>query len=293
MTFNQGVRIDSSKVQRRGRGGKAGAVGGGGLLTVVVLLLLSYATGVDWMPLAGGSAAYEAPTEAVDVEEIECSTGQDANTSEECRMIGTANALDTYWGSTLRDYESPGVVLFTDSTMSGCGQATAATGPFYCPADETIYLDTAFFDVLRGQYGAQTGSLAQMYVLAHEWGHHVSNLTGSLDQGNRESGATGGSVRLELQADCYAGSWVGSASTVPEESTGVPYLMPVTEDQISDALEAAASIGDDHIMEQAGQRVNPDRFTHGSSEQRQKWFLTGYEEGPAACDTFAVSAADL
>lgn len=293
MTFNQGVRIDSSKVQRRGRGSKAGAVGGGGLLTVVVLLLLSYATGVDWMPLAGGSAAHETPVEAVDVEDIECSTGKDANASEECRMIGTANALDTYWGSTLRGYESPGVVLFTDSTMSGCGQATAATGPFYCPADETIYLDTGFFDVLRGQYGAQTGSLAQMYVLAHEWGHHISNLTGSLDQGNRDSGATGGSVRLELQADCYAGSWVGNASTVPEASTGTPFLMPVTEDQIADALEAAASIGDDHIMEQAGQRVNPDRFTHGSSEQRQKWFLTGYEEGPAACDTFAVSSADL
>lgn len=294
MSFNENVRINTSKVERRGRGKVVGAVGGGGLLMALAVLFISQVTGIDLTPLTqqpatGGYVQHDSQP----LDEIDCSTGASANESEECRMIATTDALDVYWDGTVQGYEAPGVILFTDSTMSACGPATADTGPFYCPADTSIYLDTGFFDVLRGQFGAQTGSLAQMYVLAHEWGHHISNLTGYLDQGNRGSGATGGSVRLELQADCFAGAWVGNASKVPEPTTGIPYLKPVSEEQIMDALDAAAAIGDDHIMETSGQAVNPDRFTHGTSEQRQRWFLTGFEEGPAACDTFAVDGRIL
>lgn len=293
MSFNEGVRLDTSKVQKRGPGGKAGAVGLGGLLTVLVLGFLSQYIGFDLTPLAGDIAQTTTTTSTAQLEDIDCATGADANASEECRMVGAADAIDTYWASVVRGYRPPGVVLFTSTTNTGCGLATAATGPFYCPVDQSIYLDTGFFETLRQDFGAETGSLAQMYILAHEWGHHISNLTGTLDQGNRGQGATGGSVRLELQADCYAGSWVGSASTVPEETTGIPFLKAVTQSEIDDALDAAAAVGDDHIMEISGRSVRPDRFTHGSSAQRQKWFMEGFRGGPAHCDTFSVAGADL
>jgi len=183
-------------------------------------------------------------------------------------------------------------VLYDGQTQSGCGTASSATGPFYCPSDQAIYLDVAFFDTLSGDYGASDGSLAQMYVLAHEWGHHISNLIGTLQQAGRETGPASGSVRLELQADCFAGAWVKDASTVTDDA-GVPFLQPVTQQQIADAMSAAAAVGDDHIMESAGVEVNPERFTHGTSEQRQRWFQAGYRSGPAACGTFDVPASEL
>lgn len=293
MSFNQGVRIDASKVQRRGRGATAGAVGLVGVVTFLALALLSQFVGLDLTPLAADALQTSSVATDGSVQELKCETGADANANAECRMVGAADAIDTYWQSAVKGYRAPDVVLFSGATASSCGMADAATGPFYCPADETIYLDTGFFDTLQTDFGAQTGSLAQMYVLAHEWGHHISNITGSLQQAGRSSGSAGGSVRTELQADCYAGSWVGSASTIPEQSTGQPFLQPVTQAQIDDALDAAAAIGDDHIMEIAGQRVNPDRFTHGSSVQRQRWFMTGYSGGPTTCDTYSVSSSNL
>ena len=184
-----------------------------------------------------------------------------------------------------------------DTDLPPCGfepfsYSDIAANAFYCPSDESIYIDTAFFGTLSRNYGASEGPLAQMYVLAHEWGHHISNLTGSLQQVGRETGASSGSVRLELQADCYAGAWVRDASSTTD-SAGVPLMKPVTQSEITDALSAAAAVGDDHIQDLSGQRVNPDGFTHGTSEQRQRWFLVGYQTGPTACDTFSVSASEL
>ena len=184
----------------------------------------------------------------------------------------------------------PAAEAFEGQTTTGCGAASASTGPFYCPPDQTIYLDLGFYDVLQSQFGAQDGPLAEMYVTAHEYGHHVQNLTGVMDQAQRQgTGAESDSVRVELQADCYAGMWVGNAATQVDPDTGVTFLEPITTDQLQQALSAAEAVGDDHIQQQSGGGVNPDSWTHGSSEQRQRWFTTGYEQGTlAACDTFAT-----
>lgn len=292
MTFNENVTIDSSKVQRRSGARRGVAIGGGGLLGILLLALASQFFGVDLTPLADTLVPAEsAPAETLPT--TECATGADANADDECRMIGAANSIDAFWATQMKGYTPPEVILFSDTTSSGCGTATAATGPFYCPPDQSIYMDTAFFATLRKDFGASAGSLAQMYVLAHEWGHHISNLTGAMDGLDRSSGATSGSVRLELQADCYAGAWVKDASTVVDSDTGVPFLKPVSKSEITDALDAAAAVGDDNIMERSAGYVNPDAFTHGSSEQRQRWFLEGYQDGALACDTFSVAGDDL
>jgi predicted metalloprotease len=176
---------------------------------------------------------------------------------------------------------------------TGCGPATTAVGPFYCPVDQTAYFDTDFFQELVDRFGSSGGPFAQEYVVAHEYGHHVQNLQGVLGRSQQGAqGAGGNGVRTELQADCYAGIWAHYASTVKQESTGVPYLEPLSDKDIADALSAAASVGDDRIQKQATGRVNPESWTHGSSEQRQKWFTIGYQTGdPKQCDTF--SAPDL
>lgn len=293
MTFNPDSNIGSGKASRRGRNTGI-AVGGGGIV-VVILALISPLLGVDLSglaPLFGGDTGQTQPGATDDLSN--CKTGADANSDVECRMKGASASLDAYWSGMFAQerigYRSPAdLVLFTGSTSTGCGQATSAVGPFYCPTDQTIYLDTGFFDDLRGQFGANGGPLAEMYVVAHEWGHHIQNLLGTMDDLNlQDTGPTSDSVRLELQADCYAGSWVKDASTVPD-SAGVPFLQPITQQQIDDALNAAQVIGDDRIQEQATGQVNPESWTHGSSAERQKWFATGYEQGPNACQTFGGS----
>ena len=292
MTFNENARIDTSKVQRR-RGGRTAAIGGGSLIGVIVLYFASQLLGVDLTPLqsafSGGSNSSSEQTVALD----ECQTGADANENDVCRMAAATDSLDVFWADQFESgYRAPEVILYTDYTESGCGTASAAIGPFYCPADESIYLDTAFFATLRTDFGASAGPLAQMYVLAHEWGHHISNLTGQLAQVGRDSGPASGSVRLELQADCYAGAWVRDASSV-RDAAGNTFMMPVTQQELADAMNAASVIGDDYLQQRAGQQINPDGFTHGSSEQRGRWLMTGYESGATACDTFSVPAGSL
>lgn len=283
MTFNDNSSIDPSKVSRRGRNTGI-AVGGGGLL-VVGLFILSQVLGVDLTGLAGTGTG----TQGEDAPVSQCTTGEQANASIDCLMAGAADSLDTYWSTELPTlgvtYTSTHVVLFTDQTNTGCGGATTAVGPFYCPTDQTIYLDTAFYDELRDRFGASGGPLAEMYVVAHEWGHHVQNISGimnGLDLQN--TGPASDSVRLELQADCFAGAWVGAASTIKDEN-GVTFLQPVTPQQINDALSAAAAVGDDRIQPGA----SSESWTHGSSESRQKWFEAGYSGGPNACNTFEVA----
>ncbi len=291
MTFNPDSNIGGGKISQRGRGAGL-AVGGGGILALI-LAIASPLLGVDLTPLSGMFGGDSSQSQTGPVDNLEqCQTGADANSNVACLMKGAAASLDAYWSGMFAkegiSYRSPAdFVLFSGSTSTGCGTASSATGPFYCPNDETIYVDTSFFDELRSQFGANGGPLAEMYVVAHEWGHHIQKVLGTMDNLNLQAtGPDSDSVRLELQADCYGGSWARDASTVPD-SSGVPFLQPITQDQINDALNAASVIGDDRIQEQATGQVNPESWTHGSSAERVKWFSTGFKSGPTACDTFS------
>ena len=286
MTFRPDVNLDPGQVRdvrgsRRVRGG--GIALGGGLGTIVIIALVLLMGGNLGDILGGGLGA--APPEGPVSSEIasECQTGADANERQDCRIVGTVNSLQAYWTDAFaasgREYAQATTTLFTDGVDTACGAASSAVGPFYCPLDQTIYIDLGFFEQLETRFGAEGGPFAEMYVLAHEYGHHVQNLLGLLEQG-RDAGEEGGAVRTELQADCFAGVWGANAV-----ETG--YLAPLTRDQINQALDAAAVIGDDRIQEQTQGQVNPETWTHGSSEQRQQWFSTGLEQGSAdACDTF-------
>ncbi|MBT1676248.1 KPN_02809 family neutral zinc metallopeptidase [Curtobacterium aurantiacum] len=297
MTFNDDSQLRGGKVKRRGR---TAAIGGGavGVGAIVVFLIMQF-TGVDLSGIVGGGnglTTIQQEGESPDAAP-ECRTGRDANLRVECRMEGAAESLDAYWTSEARSlgitYSGPEFFLFQDSTDTACGQASAATGPFYCPPDRAIFLDTAFYDDLQSQYGSSGGPLAQMYVVAHEWGHHVQQLQGSFASTDRSgTGASSGSVRVELQADCYAGAWVGDAATT-EDANGETFFEPITRAQITDALSAASAVGDDSIQERATGRVDPDSFTHGSSEQRQRWFLRGYQQGATSCDTLSIPGSAL
>lgn len=286
MTFNDNARINPDKVSRRGRNTGI-AVGGGSTLLVVGLFIASQVLGVDLTGLVGGGATSGEQEQGQAL--TECTTAEKANSDIDCRIAGAADSLDTYWEGEIDGYRTTNVVLFTDQVNTGCGGATSATGPFYCPADESIYVDTAFYDDLRSRFGSSGGPLAEMYVIAHEWGHHIQNSTGIMEGLDRQTkGPSSDSVRLELQADCFAGAWVGAASTITDDD-GEVFLDPVTDAQIADALSAASAIGDDRIQESTQGEVTPESWTHGSSDKRQEWFTTGLNGGPDSCNTFEVA----
>jgi predicted metalloprotease len=273
--FDDGVRLDTSQVRDRRGGGRGVALGGGGL--GLVGLLLAVVLGVNPADLLSDSGAAPADGAVTDLDE-RCRTGADAERDSDCRTVALANSIQDYWSSALRDYQEADTVLFSGRTSSGCGPASSQTGPFYCPADGLIYLDLSFFTELSTTYGANDGAFAQAYVIAHEYGHHVQNLLGVHGDGGQ--GATSQSVRVELQADCYAGIWAHHAA-----ATG--YLTRVTDQDIRDGLSAAAAVGDDRIQREFNGSVDEGSFTHGTSAQRQKWFTTGYRTGtPRSCDTF-------
>jgi predicted metalloprotease len=285
MTFNPNTPLDPGQVSdRRGMGGRGGlAIGGGG---IGLILLLAYTllggNPNDLGPLLEPQGAVVQPEGSAIA--TDCKTGQDANARDDCRILGYVNSVQKYWTEAFqtsgKTYQPVDTVLFSGGTSSGCGTATSASGPFYCPVDKLVYLDLDFFKELRSRFGASGGSLAQGYVIAHEYGHHVQDLLDALQVGGNDTGAEGRSVRTELQADCYAGVWANHAAATK-------YLEPLTEAQIADALDAARAVGDDRIQEATTGQVNPDGWTHGSSEQRQKWFKTGYQSGdPSSCDTF-------
>ena len=291
MTFNRDADIGEGRVSKRGKA--TAAVGGG--LGLVALLLVGQLLGVDLTGFIGGEGD---GSTASTISLEKCQTGADANEDAECRVVGAAASLDDYWGEAAPvlgiDYRPPtDVVLFDQAVQTGCGSATSATGPFYCPLDERIYIDITFYDELRRRFGAQGGPLAEMYIVAHEWGHHIQQIAGILEATrDGQTGPTSNAVRVELQADCFAGAWAGAASSTEDES-GTPFLQPITDAEVRDALSAAAAVGDDRIQEQTQGRVTPHSFTHGTSEQRQRWFLTGFRQGAAACDTFAVGGSEL
>lgn len=288
MSFNEGMQIDTSTASSSGGGGMGMAVGGGGLglLILIGALLLGVDPGRVMNQQQTNTGGYSAP--GFDLSQ--CKTGADANKYVQCRVVATGNSVDAVWKQLMQGYTRPHVRLFTGSVDTGCGPATTAVGPFYCPVDQTAYFDTDFFKELVDKFGSSGGPFAQEYVVAHEYGHHVQQLQGILGRSQQGAkGAGGNGVRTELQADCYAGIWAHYASTVKQESTGVPYLQPLSDQDISDALSAAASVGDDRIQKEATGRVNPESWTHGSSEQRQHWFTVGYQTGdPKKCDTFAA-----
>jgi uncharacterized protein len=274
MRFKRGAKLDPSQVSvRRGPGL---AVGGGGI-GILVALVAALVFGVDVFD-QGGTGTQPAATLS------ECRTGADANARRECRIVGTVNSIQAYWEQTLApgDYQEADTVVFSGATQTGCGSATSAVGPFYCPPDTQIYLDLGFFQTLEQQLGARGGPFAEAYVLAHEYGHHVQNLAGTLDRA-RDGGTGPGSaaIAVELQADCFAGAWASNAV-----STG--FIAELTPDDIARGLDAAAAVGDDRIQQRTQGQVNPETWTHGSAEQRQRWFTTGYRTGdPGACRTFA------
>lgn len=290
MTFNDNARVGGHSAKRRGRGA---AIAGGGVagLGVIAVLLLNLFTGGDFSGFLPTDDAGQASGGESEI--AECDTGADANARDDCRLAAATLAVDQYWEGELREYRPPTPIIVDGSTSTPCGTASNQTGPFYCPADETVYIDPTFFSLLRERFDATGGPLAQLYVLAHEYAHHVQYITGVFEQyPPGDSGPDSNGVRLELQADCLAGAWVGAMSEQVDEN-GTPFLQAPTEAQIQDALNAAATVGDDHIQEVSTGRVSPETWTHGSSEQRQGWFQTGYREGPAACDTFAVDGSQL
>lgn len=288
MDFNDRARLDTSRVRdsrgRRGPGGRGLAVGGGGL--GLVGLLIALALGIDPAQLGGsGLDTLGGGTGVVDeASDARCRTGADADVDDSCRVVGIDNSLYDYWSQTVQGFTPATTEVFTGSVQTGCGAATSAVGPFSCPADAGIYLDLGFFEQLRTTYGARGGDFAQAYVLAHEYGHHVQNLTGQSERSRQlpeQQGPQGASTRLELQADCYAGAWTANASA--------DGFLTVDDTDIAEGLSAAAAVGDDRIQEAAQGRVDPESWTHGSAEQRQRWFTTGLRTGdPAQCDTFAV-----
>jgi uncharacterized protein len=296
MRFRRGARLDTGQVTdvrgRRMAGPGGVAVGGGGLgLVGLVIYIL-----ITVLSNGGGGLGQLSPLEdqrvgqgdtPADISQ-ECRTGADANRREDCRIVAVVNSVQKFWDGVFqrsnRQYQYVDTVFFTDQVQTGCGLASSQVGPFYCPEDHLVYIDLGFFDELQSRFGVGSAPFVQAYVLAHEYGHHVQDQLGVLGKirGDRQ-GPESLAVRSELQADCYGGVWAAHAV-----ETGL--IEQLTQADINQGLDAAAAIGDDRIQEATQGQVNPETWTHGSSEQRRRWFSTGYEKGrPAACDTFSGS----
>jgi predicted metalloprotease len=291
--FRRNAPLDPGQITDvRGRGGfgRGGlALGGGGLggIALVIYLLVALLGGNDSLgqlgPLDNQQVGQgDTPSEISSA----CRTGQDANEREDCRIVAVVNSVQKFWEGVFqrsgRRYQYVDTVFFTGQVQTGCGLADSQVGPFYCPADMLVYIDLGFFDDLQSRFGVGSAPFVQAYVIAHEYGHHIQDQLGVLKQiGNDRQGPESRAVRSELQADCYGGVWAAHAV-----ETGL--IEQLTQADINDGLDAAAAIGDDRIQEQTQGQVNKETWTHGSSEQRRRWFSRGYENGkPAACDTFS------
>jgi len=284
---------DSSVIDdRRGSGFSTGGFGGGGfpipmkagggLLGVIILLatlilprvLGSHTNGAASVPQAQAPADAADGACTSDLEQIVCGASKDVQQY-------WANNMQSFFGTT---YEPTHTALFTDSTTTGCGQASSQTGPFYCPIDREVYIDLGFMQALEQELVGKSTDLAEQYIVAHEYGHHIQNLVGINDQvqqaqQNDPGRANQYSVAMELQADCFAGMWVGDVASRGKLDSS---------DEVKEALDAAAGVGDDRIQEKTQGRIDKEAWTHGSAEQRQTWFTRGYNSGdPRQCDTFS------
>lgn len=310
MRFNPKARIDTSQVEHRGAGGGlGGGLGGGGMrlpipsggggriglgtiVIIVLFVILSQCTNLDVTGGGSGTGSNATGTTGSN----QCKTGADANKSESCAIDLITNSVQNYWGQAFeqqagRPYQDTRTVQYSGQTQSGCGTASSAMGPFYCPNDALVYIDTSFMqDMLQGQLGAKGGPFALAYVVAHEYGHHIQDLLGVLGKIRTQQGAKSDSVKTELMADCLAGMWAKSAQETTDAS-GNRIIEDLTQDDIARAIDAAQAVGDDRIQKQSSGRVNPEAWTHGSSEQRVHWFNVGLKEGSLdACNTFAPGA---
>ena len=269
---------------RRGQGG--GGLGGGGMRLglggFAVLLVLSVVFKRDFFSLVGAGADGADPASTVPAGPVQSTPEEDQRVEFVTFVLN--DAQDT-WAKLLADrgkpYERAKLVLFRDATQTACGVGQAAAGPFYCPGDNRLYIDLGFYDELRDRFGA-AGDFAQAYVIAHELGHHIQRLLGTEEQvrraqQRRPDQANDLSVRMELQADCYAGVWANSAQQREKLDPG----------DVEEGLNAASAVGDDRIQAESGEGVHPESFTHGSAAQRSSWFKRGFEAGrPENCDTF-------
>jgi predicted metalloprotease len=294
-------RVDVSGVSdRRGSGGGLGrgvAIGGGGLglVGVIVVLLLQLlgggaggGGGFDLTQLAPGTVTGGAPDESQEQLAERCNSEGAIDQYDDCYLIKVYNETDEVWSEELAprggEYRPPGLTFFTQAVNTGCGQATSQVGPFYCPPDENIYIDIDFLEQLQQRFGAD-GRYAQAYIMAHEFGHHLQTILGVEPQVRQAQQANPSqqndlSVRLELQADCFAGVW----GRLADDRGNVT----ITRAELTQALEAAAAVGDDRIQEAATGRVDPESFTPGSAQQRQEWYTRGFDTGDIQqCDTFA------
>jgi predicted metalloprotease len=256
---------------------------GGIVLLIIIVVVLNVFGGGGTVPSGGLQGAPGGAIASLDPKDNE---GQFVNAvTVDVQTFGADQ-----FSATGTDYPETVTVLFTDQTQSGCGVASSATGPFYCPVDQKVYLDTAFFDELSNRFGAP-GDFAQAYVIAHEFGHHVQDALGTMDkvasqQQSNPGSANDLSIRLELQADCYAGAWAHSVWASPDQAN----VESITDQDVREAINAAEAVGDDRVQEQATGTIDKESWTHGSAEQRSKWFSSGFKGGTKdSCDTFAAA----
>lgn len=305
MSFNDNANLDISQVESGGGGGRGGLAVGGGVGGIVVLILtLLFGGNIT----SGGTSGRIDPGQNTQLDPgqvqpggaqandfSQCRTGADANRDVQCRVIGTVNSVQDYWTNELprygKKYRNVNTVLYSGATASACGTASNQVGPFYCPLDKKVYIDASFFAELTSRFGADSGALAQEYVVAHEYGHAIQDQLGILDRAQQDpQGQNSGAVRIELMADCLGGVWAKHASQT-QASNGQPLLRALTQDDIQSALSAASAVGDDRIQKKLQGRVTPESWTHGSSAERQKWFSTGYQGGDLnQCDTFTAAS---
>ncbi|GAA1388419.1 neutral zinc metallopeptidase [Luteococcus peritonei] len=288
MDFNDNVQLDPSQVQNVGGGGGRGggmAIGGG---LGIIIMILGLLFGFNPSQILG--AGTSGTSSSSQVEANDCTNTSQINSNRECRWTAYVNSIQSYWATQFQQGQYQGAVTktFTGQVSTACGTATSEVGPFYCPGDKTVYIDTAFTDQLLQQLGAQGGDAAEAYILAHEYGHHIQDLTGQMakaQSAGNQTGPTSPQVRLELQADCYAGAWFKNAT---QDQSGI--IGKVTQDDLNRVIDAAAAVGDDRIQEASSGRVQPESWTHGSAKMRQYWAAKGFSTGsPSACDTFSTN----